>query len=142
MNKALEIRLLDWPDARTAAEPIRLQVFVEEQKVPLELEWDEFDAISRHALAYVNHHAVATGRLLPDGHIGRRAVLPEWRGQGLGKAVLTTLMTEAARRGYADLLLHAQCQAEGCYRRFGFVAEGETFDEAGISHILMRRKTT
>lgn len=137
----MDIRLLDWPDARTDAEPIRLQVFVEEQKVPLELEWDEFDAVSRHALAYVHHHAVATGRLLPDGHIGRLAVLPEWRGQGLGQAILSTLMTEAARLGYPDLLLHAQCQVEGFYRRFGFITEGDIFDEAGIPHILMRRNT-
>ncbi|HMZ77178.1 MAG TPA: GNAT family N-acetyltransferase, partial [Rhodocyclaceae bacterium] len=77
------------------------------------------------------------GRLLPDGHVGRMAVLPAWRGRGVGRAVLTALMAEARRRGLSRLVLHAQTHAEGFYAGFGFVAEGEVFDDAGLPHRTM-----
>lgn len=129
-----------WNAVADAATPVRKAVFVQEQQVPAEMELDEFDAASLHALARgPAGEAIGTGRLLPDGHIGRMAVLPSWRGKGIGRALLESLMDEARQRGMARLALHAQTAATGFYERFGFVAEGGVFIEAGIPHVTMRR---
>jgi predicted GNAT family N-acyltransferase len=82
--------------------------------------------------------AIGTGRLLPDGHIGRMAVLADWRGKGVGRALLERLLEEARLQSCA-LALHAQTHASGFYRRFGFVEEGPEFMEAGIPHRTMVR---
>lgn len=137
---ACSITLGPWEQQRAHAEKIRLAVFVEEQGVPIEMEWDEMDAPSLHALMFTAEGAcIATGRLLPDGHIGRMAVKREYRGRGAGGEVLRALVQAARERGDAFVLLHAQTQAEDFYRRFGFVPEGEEFMEAGIVHRLMRK---
>jgi predicted GNAT family N-acyltransferase len=129
-----------WNALAIAAQPIRETVFVQEQKVPPELELDEFDATSLHAVARgPAGEAIGTGRLLADGHIGRMAVLAEWRGKGVGRALLETLMDEARQRGLASLVLNAQTEATGFYERFGFVAEGGIFLDAGIPHVRMTR---
>src|SRR5689334_20569838 len=96
----MRIELMSWDKARATAMPIRETVFVREQKVPAEIEMDEMDAQCLHALAYEGAQAVATGRLLPDGHIGRMAVLKEWRGKGVGGAVLDRLVEAARARGH------------------------------------------
>ena len=114
-------------------------VFVEEQRVPAEIEMDDRDAASVHALAYVDGKAVGTGRLLPDGHIGRMAVLKERRASGVGGAILARLVEEARRRGVKEVVLSAQTHALGFYRRHGFREQGEIFEEAGIAHQEMRR---
>ena len=133
------IELGDWDRLRAAAEPIRFAVFVEEQKVPAEIELDEFDAVSLHALAFdAQGAAVGTGRLLPDGHIGRMAVLPSARGKGVGSALLRALMQAARQRGHREVALSAQTHAMPFYQRFGFVAEGDVYDDAGIPHRSMR----
>ena len=80
----LRIELMPWDQARAHASPIRFAVFVEEQGVPREIELDEHDALSVHVVAFEDQAPVATGRLLPDGHIGRMAVLKDWRGRGIG----------------------------------------------------------
>jgi predicted GNAT family N-acyltransferase len=135
---SLSIELLDWERARELARPIRYEVFVVEQGVPVALEWDEFDAVSLHALARdAAGKAVGTGRLLPDGHVGRMAVAAAARGRGVGAAILERLIDEARRRGLPRLVLHSQARAEGFYRRFGFVAEGGEYLEAGIPHVTM-----
>ena len=121
--------------------PVRTAVFVAEQGVPLELERDDFDALSRHGLASYDDRVVGTGRLLPDGHIGRMAVLAGHRAQGVGSAILRALLTEADALGMRRIQLHAQLTAVAFYRRHGFVAQGEQFLEAGIVHVLMRRGT-
>ena len=129
----------DWSSVKSGAQAVRHEVFVIEQKVPLALEWDEMDALSLHALVVDEAGmAVATGRLLPDGHIGRMAVRKTWRGGGIGAMVLQALMDEAKRRGDRAVLLHAQTHALPFYARHGFVREGEEFIEAGIPHICMR----
>lgn len=139
----LQLELGDWGFARAQAAPIREAVFVHEQGVPVEMEWDEFDSVSTHAIAWQGQgsqrFAVGTARLLPDGHIGRMAVLKAHRGQGIGAAMLKALLAAAAEKGMPRVVLHAQCHAEAFYRRFGFEAEGETFLEAGILHVLMTR---
>lgn len=128
-----------WNEIGPRATPLRESVFIAEQGVPAELEWDEFDATSLHAIACDSAGAViGTGRLLPDGHIGRLAVHADWRGRGVGRAVLERLL-EAALQKNLPPLLHAQAQAMGFYEKLGFVAEGPEFIEAGIPHCLMRR---
>jgi len=130
-----------WSDLVAAARPVREEVFVREQGVPLDMEWDEFDTTSRHVVAFdAAGQAIGTGRLLEDGHIGRMAVLPEWRGQGVGRALLERLLEDAVAAGQEELILHAQTQAAGFYRRFGFVEAGAEFMEAGIPHLRMQRQ--
>lgn len=136
----MRIELTDWEHARGEASRIRFAVFVQEQRVPREMELDESDAQCVHALAYARDGTpVATGRLLPDSHIGRMAVLKEWRGQGIGGAILERLVAAARERGDREVALSAQMHALEFYLRHGFVAEGETYLDAGIPHRMMRR---
>jgi predicted GNAT family N-acyltransferase len=135
----LRIDILGWAGARAEASRIRLKVFVEEQHVPRDIEMDDMDAACLHALAWLDGKAVGTGRLLPDGHIGRMAVLGESRALGVGGAILERLVEEARRQGMREVILSAQTHAIGFYRRHGFSEEGEVFEEAGIAHQAMRR---
>jgi predicted GNAT family N-acyltransferase len=133
------IELMSWEQARAHASPVRFAVFVEEQGVPREIELDEQDPLSVHAVVYEDGKPVATGRLLPDGHIGRMAVLKEWRGRGLGALVLQRLMDRARERGDREVALSAQAHAVPFYRAQGFIPEGGEYLEAGIRHQAMRR---
>ena len=135
----VSVMLGRWDEVSAQAAPIRFRVFVDEQGVPAEMELDEFDGLSCHALAWMGDEPVGTGRLLPDGHIGRMAVLAAWRGRGVGAALLEALMAEAGRRGMSRLALSAQSHALGFYTRFGFVPEGDEYDEAGLPHQAMVR---
>lgn len=135
------IELMTWDKAQPIAAPIRFAIFVGEQNVPPGIELDDMDAKSVHAIAYApDGKAVGTGRLLPDGRIGRMAVLREWRRLGVGAAILEALLEEARRRGHTEVVLSAQLQAAEFYRNHGFVAEGKVYQEAGILHQKMRRK--
>lgn len=135
------VQILPWSQARDTARAIRYAVFVEEQGVPVELEWDDQDEPSWHAVALADDGTpVATGRLLPDGHIGRMAVLASARGTGVGATVLQALMGKAVELGYAELVLNAQTHAAPFYERAGFAASGEPFEEAGIPHVEMRKR--
>lgn len=137
-----QVRTGHWPELGTDAAAIRTGVFVLEQRIPKELEWDDDDATALHAVAYNRlGQPVATGRLLGarDGvaKIGRMAVHRVLRGSGLGEQVLRTLMDAARGRGDREIVLHAQRSAESFYTRNGFAARGEVFEEAGIPHIEM-----
>lgn len=135
------VQILPWSEARETARAIRYAVFVEEQGVPVELEWDDQDEPSWHAVALADDGTpVATGRLLPDGHIGRMAVLASARGTGVGATVLQALMGKAVELGYAELVLNAQTHAAPFYERAGFAVSGEPFEEAGIPHVEMRKR--
>lgn len=125
-------------DAARLAE-VRRVVFIEEQGVPEALEWDDFDARSLHLLATSHGTAVGCARLLPDGHIGRMAVLPAWRGRGIGRALLAAALRAARARGFGTVRLSAQTRAAGFYAHAGFIAEGTEYLEAGIPHIAMAR---
>jgi predicted GNAT family N-acyltransferase len=138
MPAPFTIRIMMWREALPLARPVREKVFVEEQDVPLELEWDEWDEASEHAVALDSAGAaIGTARLLPDGRIGRMAVLKDWRGKGVGAALLLAMLARARERAMPRALLHAQIQAAGFYRRFGFSERGEEFLEAGIPHVEM-----
>ena len=134
------IEIADYASDLDALRAVREPVFVVEQQVPIELEWDELDPHSRHVLARdPAGRPIGTGRLTPERKIGRMAVLPEWRGRGVGDAMLTALTDLARTLGYREVALHAQVSAIDFYTRAGFVAYGERFMEAGIEHQSMRR---
>ncbi len=137
----IDITLGSWEALKSYSAPIRFEVFVEEQKVPAEMELDEWDPQCLHALARdARGKPLGTGRLLPDGHIGRMAVLASARGAGVGAALLQALMDAARQRGDREVALSAQTHAVPFYARFGFVCEGDEYDDAGIPHIMMRRR--
>jgi predicted GNAT family N-acyltransferase len=135
------VRIADWHDQGGALRAVREAVFIREQGVPVELEWDEFDADCIHLIAVdAAENAIATARLLQQGEnggIGRMAVLKEWRGKGVGDALMRHLMKEAAALEIQQLTLNAQAYAVGFYARFGFAAMGNQFLEAGIPHVKM-----
>jgi len=134
----IRIELLPWDRARELAAPIRFEVFVREQRVPAEIELDAMDAQSVHTIAFLEEMPVGTGRLLPDGHIGRMAVLKAHRNKGVGAAMLERLIGAARARGDREVALAAQVQAVPFYRAHGFVEEGAEYEEAGIRHQGMR----
>lgn len=139
----IDVKISDWAHLQNDAQSIRYDVFVIEQKVPAELEWDEMDVQCIHAVAYdANGVALGTGRLLPDGHIGRMAVRKQARGLGVGAKLLLALMNEAKKRGDKYVRLNAQISAEPFYQRYGFTRGGEAFVEAGIVHIHMEHSFT
>ena len=132
------VRPVNWHASREALRGVRRTVFVKEQHVPEELEWDDADEHAYHVLATaVDGKPIGTGRLRLDCHIGRMAVLKSWRGRGVGGAILSMLIDFARREGCTEVHLHAQTHALDFYTRFGFVAVGERFDEAGIPHQAM-----
>ena len=134
------IELMEWEQAQPIAGPIRFSIFVGEQNVPAGIELDDLDASCRHAVAFgPDGKAIGTGRLLPEGKIGRMAVVKEWRRQGVGAALLEALVAEARQRGHAEVVLSAQLQAAEFYREHGFTAEGKVYQDAGILHQDMRR---
>ncbi len=118
---------------------IREAVFINEQHVPRELEFDGLDDTAVHVLAHVNEQPAGTGRVLDDGHIGRIAILKAFRGQGLGARVVLALIDEAARGGCQRVYLGAQLQAVEFYQKLGFTPYGEEFMDAGIPHIHMEK---
>lgn len=132
------ILIKSWQDAEREAYSIRRRVFIEEQGVPSEMELDEGDAIARHALAYKDSECVGTARLvvLPwnSGRIGRMAVLPQYRKQGIGSQLLHALIEQGKSQGISQFDMHAQLSATAFYERYGFIAQGNIYDEAGIAH--------
>jgi predicted GNAT family N-acyltransferase len=133
------VRRAEWDRDRAALRAIRLAVFVREQGVPEDLEWDDADAQAIHllALAETDGAPVGTARLLPTGQIGRMAVLPEWRGRGIGTALLRELLAVAGQGNRPPPFLNAQVSALRFYLRAGFSPVGDVFEEAGMPHQRM-----
>jgi len=135
------VETMGWELAQPMAGPLRFAIFVDEQNVPSGIELDDQDAHCVHAVAYdVDNKAIGTGRLLPDGHIGRMAVVKEWRRRGIGAEIMAALIHEAQKRGHQQVVVSAQLQAAEFYRGLGFVAEGKVYTEAGMLHQTMVRK--
>ncbi|MBI3903173.1 MAG: GNAT family N-acetyltransferase [Nitrosomonadales bacterium] len=135
----ITVHMVGWHDGEPLLRALRETVFMREQNVPAELEWDGLDEHCRHALALdAGGNAIGCGRITPDGHIGRMAVLREWRGKRVGSALLEALLEYAHSQGYAQVVLNAQVQALPFYRRFGFEEEGDEFMDAGMAHRRMR----
>ena len=139
MRPEFKVKTATWPDDMANLKAIRFAVFVEEQNVPADEEIDAYDPLSIHAIAWSNGKASACGRLLPDGHIGRMAVLKSFRGFGVGGLVLQHLIERARQRGDREVVLSAQTHAIGFYEKFGFVEEGVDYLDCNIPHRDMRK---
>ena len=138
----ITVKLVETEEDMEAAVGIRFRVFVDEQAVPPEIELDEYDAVASHAIALRNGVAVGTGRVIvEDGsaRIGRMAVDREHRRDGVGGMVLSFLEDEAREQGATEFVLHAQDYVKAFYAGHGYEEHGETFMEAGILHIEMRK---
>lgn len=138
MNGTLEINIVDWHDRQDALKAIRKSVFIDEQHVPRELEWDGRDTECIQFLASIDSTPVATARLTPEGQIGRMAVLKDFRGNGFGSELLVAVLEQAKHAGYAQVFLHAQVSVIKFYEQHGFTAEGNVFMDAGIKHRTMK----
>jgi predicted GNAT family N-acyltransferase len=135
------VRPVNWTASRDKLKAVRRAVFIDEQHVPEELEWDEIDERAYHVLAVdEDEYPIGTGRLMLDGRIGRMAVLQNWRGRGVGASIMRVLIDLARKEGCTGVSLHAQMHALEFYRRFGFRPKGRIFDEAGIPHRSMLLK--
>ena len=130
----LTLRLTSFDEARDAIMTVRETVFIQEQHVPVELEWDGLDDAAQHVIALIDNQVVGTARMLVDGHIGRMAVLKPWRQQMIGTALLQTLLDYARQAGLQSVFLSAQTSAIPFYEKQGFIASGEIFMDAGIPH--------
>jgi len=140
-GQAFSIRQTNWDTGRSQLASIRKAVFIEEQGVPPDLEWDGFDDECVHVLAESqNGEAVGCARLLPDGNIGRMAVLKDWRGKGVGSAILRSLLSAAAEEGMERVYVHAQTYVKKFYQQHGFKRIGDEFMEAGIPHVKMIKR--
>jgi predicted GNAT family N-acyltransferase len=141
---AIAIVPADTDALRERAYALRHAVFVEEQRVPADLERDQHDAGALHVVALEGERCVATGRLVAQpggvGRVGRMAVDPAYRRGGLGARVLAALEDAARARGLREIELHAQCYVEAFYARAGYAREGDVFEEAGIAHVVMRKR--
>jgi len=138
----VQVKTGTWAELGADASRIRTEVFVREQRIPADLEWDEADQTAVHAVAYNRlGQAIATGRLLPASGgvamIGRMAVHQVLRGCRVGEQVLRALAAQAHQRGDRGIELHAQRTARDFYARLGFAAQGEPYEEAGIPHLTM-----
>lgn len=140
---SITITLAQTDEVRAQCLAIRMEVFVQEQQVPAELELDEYDTVATHLLLTEDGRPLATARLV-DKHgvakIGRVAVVQAARGRGLGLRIMQAVLEEARSQGFATAMLDSQTYAIPFYDKLGFIAEGEEFDDAGIPHRLMRRR--
>jgi len=138
---SVSIVQVDWKQAQEPLGFIRRTVFMAEQGVPEELEWDGLDEGAVHLLAIDADKApIGTARMLDDGHIGRMAVLKSWRRQGVGSALLLRLIEIAEQQDLRQVVLDAQLHVIGFYEAYGFVVCSDVFMDAGIPHKTMRRR--
>ena len=138
---SIHVRVADWQKENAELRRIRESVFIAEQAVPPELEWDSDDASAVHFLAVEGDYPIGTARLLSNGHIGRVSVLRDWRGLKVGDALMRAVLAEAERLGLKEQMLSAQVHAAPFYERLGFEIVGSEYLEAGIPHIDMVRRS-
>ncbi len=137
-ERGFQVRAADWTRDAALLREVRYAVFVVEQRVSEDLEWDGIDGACTHALAEdAEGRTIGCGRLLPDGHIGRMAVVAPWRRSGVGSAIFEHLLALARERGHAKAIVNAQVDAVPFYARYGFAPVGLEFEEAGIVHRVM-----
>lgn len=145
-DRRMQIRPVNSDEEWKHARHIRTRVFVDEQACPPDLEWDNHEEESRHLVGYVDGEAVSVARWRTvrvheraAAKLERIAVLPDYRGRGLGRSMVAFLIDDARRAGFDAFVLHAQKHLEAFYRAFDFEREGGTFEEAGIEHVKMLR---
>ncbi len=140
MSKII-IKTVNFTDHFSEIEEIRTAVFIKEQNVPLELEWDEFDNKSTHIIAYYNNKPVGTARLLNDRHIGRMAVLKAYRNRNIGKNMLKYILEIARKKASNTIKLSAQEHAVEFYKKYGFSVTSDVYMDAGIPHYNMKYRS-
>jgi len=141
MTNPFTVCAVNWHDGEMMLRAVREAVFIREQGIAPELEWDGLDEGCRHVLVLsLQGAAIGCGRMCSDGHIGRIAVLPKWRGQKVGTAIVEAMLDYARTHGYAEVDVDAQTQAVSFYHSFDFIEEGAVFMDAGLPHIKMRLK--
>ena len=131
------IKTVGFKESFTDIEEIRTSVFIKEQHVPIEMEWDEFDNDSMHILAYYNNKPVGTARLLNDGHIGRMAVLKDYRNRNIGQNMLKYILKLAKNKSMQRVQLSAQEHAVEFYKKYGFSVTSDVYLDAVIPHYDM-----
>lgn len=140
-RESMDVRVASWEEDHEFIRLVRMAVFCREQSIPQELDFDGLDPECRHVLAFANSgEPIGTARMQSDGHLGRIAVLKDRRKQGIGKALVESLIAVAKDEGLPQVYLNAQVHAVPFYEELGFRAEGEAFLEAGIEHYRMTRK--
>ena len=132
-------KIVDYKNHHFQIHQVRNEVFIDEQKVPENIEIDGLDSNAIHALAFDGDKVVGTGRMLPDGHIGRIAVKKQYRGRGIGKNIMKKLIDAAKDSHLSEVWLSSQYHARNFYQKLGFIETGDVYQEAGIDHIKMRR---
>ena len=139
----LIVKLAENPAEQREAAAVRFRVFVEEQGVPPEEEYDEYDSVAVHAIALQDRQVIGTGRFYSlesgEARIGRMAVDATWRRSGVGGIILSLLEEEARRQGLRAAVLHAQTYVQAFYAGHGYLPVGPVFMEAGIEHVTMRK---
>lgn len=136
----MEIRVVSTEEELKKVFDLRTEVFVREQQVPIELELDELDKTATHVIVMEDTEVIGCGRIIMEGStawIGRVAVKKSYRGKGIGKKLMETMMQISLEKGAKTISLHAQIQVEPFYRKLGYIPHGETFMDAGIEHIEM-----
>lgn len=126
-----------WDQLQQDAKLIRKLVFISEQNIPEQDEWDDQDAISQHFVVYDQNQPIATARLLANNSVGRVAVLKAYRGQGIGRLIMLEIIAYAQAQKRPNLQLSSQVHAISFYEKLGFSIQGDEYDECGIPHIEM-----
>ena len=146
-SQSIRIDTCNWQRDQATLRGIRAEVFIGEQRVPVELEWDDLDDVATHFLIYLDDQPIGCARVIPGkfnhaaehrAYIGRMAILKPYRNRGFGESLLKSLVDYCRHQGFAEIVLHAQCHAINFYQRLGFVPEGDIFMDAGIEHRTMR----
>jgi predicted GNAT family N-acyltransferase len=132
-------RIVDYDEYSHQIRNIRIDVFCREQGVPHSLEFDGLDSAAIHSIVFDGDTEVGTGRMLPDGHIGRVAVKKQHRGKGIGKMIMQILMDEALNMKLPEVWLSSQYHAKGFYEKLDFIEIGDIYQEADIDHIKMKK---
>jgi predicted GNAT family N-acyltransferase len=135
----IHIRVVDYAEYSELIRNIRDDVFIKEQGVPQDLEYDGLDSSAVHSIAFDEGVEIGTGRMLSDGHIGRIAVRKKYRGKGIGEMIMQSLIDEARNMQLVEVWLSSQYYAKGFYEKLGFVGIGGIYQEAGIDHIKMKK---
>ena len=136
----MNIKIVDYQDYIEKIREIRKEVFIEEQKVPENIEIDGLDLKAKHVLIFDAKKAIGTGRMLLDGHIGRIAVKKQYRGRGIGKIIMEGLINTAKDLQLSEVWLSSQYHAKDFYQKLGFIEVGNIYQEASIDHIKMKKK--
>lgn len=136
----IKASIVDYDEYFDQIRNIRDDVFSKEQGVPQDLEYDGLDPAAIHSIVFDEDAEIGTGRMLSDGHIGRIAVKKQYRGKGIGKMIMQSLIDEAVNMRLEEVWLSSQCHAKGFYKRLGFMEIGGIYQEAGIDHIKMKKR--